>query len=169
MLAPFIPAAWRAFVILSCNLWVIGHDNLNESEFRQCLDFMFDPNIDEWQKAAFLEAERLKGESREENRTCYDYFWEKARRQTVQVPVLIDIANPYDGFTRHPNLSPFIAALLASIGFPCLIHGIKEVAPKRGVTPHALLSAAQKNPLQPLDEIQSDIENSKSNNKKTFN
>ncbi len=127
---------------------VIQHQNLSQKEFLIALDYLFSPTMPEYYKAAFLEAERLKRESDEENITCLLDFINRSKRERVDLPVLIDLANPYDGFNRTPNLSPFLAALLSSIGIPVLLHGLENVGPKYGITPLKLLK--QINPGFPL-------------------
>ena len=93
-----------------------------------------DESVPPFQKGSFLEAQRLKRESFDENKAFFDMLWEHTYRLQTELPVLIDICDNYDGFNRYYNLAPFIAALIASCGFPCLIHGIDTVAPKFGVT-----------------------------------
>ncbi|MGN6645781.1 MAG: hypothetical protein ACTHJT_04550 [Cytophaga sp.] len=93
-----------------------------------------DESVPAFQKGAFLEAQRLKRESFDENKAFFDTLWDHTDRLQTELPVLIDICDNYDGFNRYYNLAPFIAALIASCGYPCLIHGIDAVAPKFGVT-----------------------------------
>jgi anthranilate phosphoribosyltransferase len=120
---------------------VIQHQDLCEKSFLQALEYIFNPAISDHYKAAFLEAERLKRESKEENLTCLLDFIYRSTHHRIDIPFLIDLANPYDGFNRTPNLSPFLAALLSSIGIPVLLHGLETVSPKYGITPFKLLRA----------------------------
>jgi anthranilate phosphoribosyltransferase len=98
-----------------------------------------DESVPAFQKGAFLEAQRLKRESFDENKAFFDTLWEYTERLQTELPVLIDICDNYDGFNRYYNLAPFIAALISSCGFPCLIHGIDSVAPKFGVTSNRII------------------------------
>ena len=75
----------------------------------------------------------------------------------LNIPLLIDIATPYDGFNRHYFLQPFLAALLASIGIPSILHGVKEVSPKNGMNTHKLFLMADKNPLKQMADVKQDI------------
>ena len=47
----------------------------------------------------------------------------------LNIPLLIDIATPYDGLIGI-IFTTFLAALLASIGIPSILHGVKEVSRK---------------------------------------
>ena len=54
----------------------------------------------------------------------------------------MDIADPYNGYSRSLPSSPFLAALLAESGVPAVSHGIKTIAPKFEVTHSQILAAA---------------------------
>ncbi len=112
--------------------------------YQHCSDatlYLFDDACEDYIKAAFLEAERLKRENLDENRAFLDVFYSKTNRLQTDIPVIIDLANPYDGFNRHYFLAPFIAATLGALGFPTLLHGIDDIGPKYGVNPSKLLKA----------------------------
>ncbi len=127
-----------------------------ENDFKNALNMAFDPKTPGYLLAAFLESARLKRETLNENQLCLDYLVQHTTQQTLKErPFIIDLCNAYDGFNRTPNLTPFLAPLLASVGAPCVLHGIKSVAPKHGITPHKILLEAHKNPLQtPLDCVE---------------
>lgn len=112
-----------------------------------------DETSPEFQKGAFLEAQRLKRESFDENKGFFDTLWNHTSRLQTGLPLLIDICDNYDGFNRYHNLAPFFAATLASCGYPCLIHGISEVAPKFGVTSKQILETAKGNASKTHDEV----------------
>ncbi|MFN3405111.1 MAG: anthranilate phosphoribosyltransferase [Cytophagaceae bacterium] len=131
---------------------VIRRNDLSEEESTRAMDHFFDSGIPEFQKAAFLEAERLKRESFVENKSFFSYLWKKSRRLEFQGKVLIDIADSYDGSNRTRNYSLFTAALLASAGFPVIVHGIDEVAPKFGHSSHQILKEAGKDPLLSMEK-----------------
>jgi anthranilate phosphoribosyltransferase len=109
--------------------------------------------------ATILEALRLKEETTEENTAIIDYFKSSISPTQLNIPQLIDIATPYDGFNRSYFLQPFVCALLASIGIPSVIHGVHEVSPKQGLTTHKLLKKAHKNPLKSIQDVANAIEN----------
>lgn len=139
-------------------LRVVHGENLSRSEMQEAMTYFFDPKIPEYEKAIFMEAERLKRENRDENLGCFDALWARSLHQPVSCPILVDLSVGYDGFNRTLCLWPFVAPLLASVGVPTVIHGVESVSPKFGVTPHLILKAAGKNPLKSLVEVARDIE-----------
>lgn len=115
-----------------------------------------DHTIPDFQKGAFLEAQRLKRESFDENKAFFEVLWSATTRIQTALPVLIDISDNYDGFTRYHNLAPFFAAVIASCGYSCLVHGTDEVAPKFGVSGIKILEACgykYKTPAQANDQL----------------
>jgi len=121
---------------------VIAHTDLEKETATMAMQYFFDSRVPSYLKAAFLEAERLKRETFTENLTFLQSFWENTQRETVALPVLIDICNNYDGWKRVPNYSLFTSWLLASMGYPTLIHGLETVAPKCGLTNKQIMHTA---------------------------
>jgi anthranilate phosphoribosyltransferase len=156
-LIPFINESGQG--LISYIRKIISLKELSEDECKACMDFFFDVNVPEYLKAPFLEAERLKRESFTENRAFFESLWKRVRHIELNTPVLIDICDSYDGANRTRIFSPFIAALLASCGYPAYLHGLDKVAPKQGVTAHQLLKYAGKNPLKSADAVKKDLEN----------
>jgi anthranilate phosphoribosyltransferase len=156
-LRPFIKEEGKG--LISYIRKIISLHDLSYEECKICMNLFFDKNVPEYLKASFLEGERLKRESFTENQAFFESMWERADRVKLDVPVLIDICDSYDGANRTRIFSPFVAALLASCGFPTYLHGIEKVAPKQGVSAHQILDYAGKNPLKSRDEIKKDIEN----------
>jgi anthranilate phosphoribosyltransferase len=126
---------------------IISKKELSEEECLQGMDFLFNPGTPEYLKGPFLEGERLKRESYIENKVFFNYLYNKIPHLEIDIPILIDICDSYDGSNRSKNFSLFTAALLASAGFPALVHGVKETAPKFGHTSHQILLMAKKNPF----------------------
>jgi anthranilate phosphoribosyltransferase len=83
--------------------------------------------------ACFLEAQRLKRETVEENTAFFRVLYRNGRRIELDIPLLVDLADAYDGSNRTYNLTLFSAVTLAAIGVPVVLHGCQEVAPKQGV------------------------------------
>jgi anthranilate phosphoribosyltransferase len=131
--------------------------SLKNLSYDQAVDAMTqlltDNIIPDFQKGAFLEAQRLKRESFDENKAFFDVLWKFTSRIETNLPVLIDISDNYDGFNRYHNLAPFYAAAIASCGFPCIVHGTDEVAPKYGVTSKKILDACNANTLKSGEAI----------------
>jgi len=151
-LQPLVPKQMTTDPFLKIIHRVIQHHDLSAQDFMMALEYLFNPAIPTPYKAAFLEAERLKRESEEENETCLLDFIHRSDHHRMDIPLLVDLANPYDGFNRTPNLSPFLAALLSSIGIPVILHGLASVGPKYGMTPLKLLKAAGQPISLPVSE-----------------
>ncbi len=135
------------------------HLPISKANLNRCLKQISEKKISEEKITAFFEGLRLKEETFEENACVYDFFRSKTLSISLDLPLLVDIATPYDGFNRSCFLQPFVAALLASIGIPTFLHGVKEVSPKNGMNPHKLLLEAKKDPVRPLDIVAKDILN----------
>jgi anthranilate phosphoribosyltransferase len=126
---------------------ILRSESLTEREAEKGMELLFDASIEDCYKAAFLEGERLKRESFEENKAFFSFLYSKAKRIELNIPLIIDICDNYDGSGRTRNFSLFTAALLGAAGFPTVVHGVDIVAPKFGYTPHKILKAAGKDPL----------------------
>lgn len=118
-----------------------------------------DSTIPDFQKGAFLEAQRLKRESFDENKAFFDVLWKYTLRIDTKLPLIIDISDNYDGFNRFHNLAPFYAAAIASCGYPCIVHGTDTVAPKYGVTSKQVLDVCKANTLKSGESILNQISN----------
>lgn len=145
--------------LFNVSLNTIRHLNLNYTDAKQNFRSIFEHQEPEENKAIFLEALRLKEETFEENTACLDLFFESVNHHPVHTNCLLDIATPYDGFTRSQLIIPFVAAVLASLQLPCILHGLNEVAPKYGQTIHQLLKAAGKTVTQSPFQAAQQIEN----------
>jgi anthranilate phosphoribosyltransferase len=138
---------------------ILQGKDLNAEEASAGIEYLLDPNIPDYQKGVFLIGERLKRENFEENAIFLQTMQERANSCLVNVPVLIDLSDPYDGFRRYPIYTPFAAALLGTMGFPAYCHGLQKVAPKNGHTIHKILDLAGKNPSKSIDVVAEGIEN----------
>ncbi|WP_018342747.1 anthranilate phosphoribosyltransferase [Cytophaga aurantiaca] len=128
-----------------------------EEAFDAMTQLLTDAAIPDFQKGAFLEAQRLKRESFDENKAFFDVLWKHTKRIETQLPLLIDISDNYDGFNRFHNLAPFYAAAIASCGYPCIVHGTDEVAPKYGVTSKKVLDVCNANTHKSGEQISSQL------------
>ena len=142
----------------SINQQIIQYIDLSEADMIAGIDYLFDQSIPNHKKAIFLEALRLKRETSLENKIAYDKFYARSYHHSVSTPLLIDLSNPYDGFTRNPHYLLKLAPLLASIGFPTYIHGIDNIGPKFGLNFNKLLDHHNKNPFQSISQCISDLE-----------
>jgi len=132
--------------------------DLNQQDMTQGMSFLFRDDLAPYLKAAFLEGLRVKRETDLENQIAYQFLWGESRHFNVGTPILIDLANAYDGFNRSLCFLPFMAALLASIGFPTILHGVSDVGPKHGVNVAKVLKAAKKNEKMNTASVIRDLE-----------
>ena len=135
-----------------------GH-NLDRKTVWQWLDYITSDTAPRYMAASFFESLRLKEETFEENAAVFDFFRKHCMHESVDVPVLIDMATAYDGMNRHYFLQPFVAAVLASVGIPTVLHGVQGVSPKNGYNTHKLFLDAGKHPLNSLASVVKDIQN----------
>lgn len=122
-------------------LKAIRKEELSYEEAQEAMQLILFSDSPEYLKGAFLEALRLKRETFTENQAFFHILYSSCDRITTTLPLLIDIADSYDGFERHYNISIFIAATLASLGIPCLVHGSETMAPKFGHTSYQVLQS----------------------------
>ena len=106
------------------------------------LRMILDRKVDPVQAGVFLIALRMKRESDEEIRGALKALIDCADIVTAAVDDVVDIADPYDGYSRGLPASPFLPALLAACGMPSISHGVESVGPKFGVTHRMVLRAA---------------------------
>jgi anthranilate phosphoribosyltransferase len=147
----------RSYAKTSFECYVCDTLSSKDLSYEQAVDAMTqlltDNSIPDFQKGAFLEAQRLKRESFDENKAFFHVLWKFTSRIETSLPLIIDISDNYDGFNRYHNLAPFFAAAIASCGYPCIVHGTDEVAPKYGVTSKNLLDACNANTLKSGEAI----------------
>jgi len=139
--------------------------SLSYEETIESMTFILEGHADPVQTAIFLIALRMKRETNEENRGILQAI----RNSTIQmsptdqllvnVECLIDLSDPYNGYIRGVPSSPFLPAIFAAAGYPCVSHGLEQVAPKFGVTTHRILKAAGKSVLLPIRDVKINLEN----------
>ncbi len=98
--------------------------------------------IDPVQVGIYFIALRMKRETRDENRGVLDAVLETTQRITAEVDEVVDIGDPYDGYTRCLPAAPFLGPLLAEFDVHVVSHGLDKVGPKYGVTARHVLAAA---------------------------
>lgn len=119
---------------------LIHRQHLNREQAEAAMTWFWHPEVPSWIKATFLQAERINRESFTENLVFLDSLWKRCNRVQVNLPILIDLADSYDGSNRSYHLAPFVAATLAAMGIPTLVHGAWEMPPKYGITNAQVLS-----------------------------
>ena len=111
-------------------------------EAKDGMELILRGEVDAVQSAVFLIALRMKRESHDELSGALAALRGQSDRAVAAVDDLVDMAEPYNGYVRHLPAAPFIPAVLAACGVPCVLHGVRESGPKWGLTPHRILHAA---------------------------
>lgn len=116
--------------------------NLSYDECLAAMRHVVSGKADPVQIAVFLIGLRMKRETDEENRASLQALMDQTISAVAPVDELIDVADPYDGYTRGLPASPFLPAVLATMGMPAVVHGLETVGPKFGITARKVLRAA---------------------------
>ena len=116
--------------------------DISFDEAREGMRIVLDGAVDPVQAALFLIALRMKRETDDENRGVLAAIRDATRTVTAEVDDVLDLADPYDGFNRTLPPAPFLPAVLAACGVPCISHGVERMGPKCGVTHRQILRAA---------------------------
>lgn len=132
--------------------------DLDFDEAYSSMSYILSGEADPVQVSIFFIALRMKRESDEENRGILQALIDCNEQITVSCDNLIDLSDPYDGYIRGIPASPFLPAVFAACGYPCLSHGVETLGPKYGVTHHQILKAAGKNPLLSKTQVAASLE-----------
>ncbi len=116
--------------------------DISQDEARAAMRMILEGRVDPVQAGVFLIALRMKRETDDENLGVLDALRDKTTTVTAGVDELMDVADPYDGYTRCLPASPFLPAVLAACGLPAVSHGVESVGPKYGLTHRQVLRAA---------------------------
>ena len=116
--------------------------DISFEEARDAMTHILDSSADPVQAGIFLIALRMKRETLDENGGCLQAIIDASNIVTADVDHIIDVADPYDGYTRGLPVSPFIPAVLAACGLPAVSHGAEAVGPKYGATHRKVLRSA---------------------------
>jgi len=116
--------------------------DLSFEEARDVMRVILNDDPDPVQTAILFIALRMKRETDEENRGMLQALIDSSEQVTAEVDELVDVSDPYDGYARGVPASPFLPAVLASLGVNAVSHGLEVVGPKFGATHHRVLKAA---------------------------
>jgi len=116
--------------------------DISQEEARAAMRMILEGRVDPVQAGVFLIALRMKRETDEENLGVLDALRDMTTTATAAVDEVMDVADPYDGYTRCLPASPFLPALLAACDVPAVSHGVESIGPKYGVTHRQVLRAA---------------------------
>ncbi len=134
--------------------------DLSFEEARRAMQLILEGKADPVQTAILFIALRMKRETHEENKGVLQAIMDASNRVTANVDELVDVADPYDGYTRGVPASPFLPAVLAACGVPAVSHGLNEVGPKYGITHYKVLKAAGVDVSRSPEQAAALIENS---------
>ena len=135
--------------------------NISREEAKQTMLDILNGDIDPVQAAIFLIALRMKRETMDENLGVHDAIIQTTDCFDIKAETLINIADPYDGFSRNLPSSLFLLPVLSELGYPILSHGVLSVGPKYGCTHHLTLKELGYNSANTLEEIAERLENNK--------
>lgn len=115
--------------------------DLEYEEAFSVMDAILSGGVDDLQAAILLIALRMKRETVEENCGILQALRKHSESVVCKVAEVIDISDPYDGYTRGVPASPFLPMVLASMGLNVITHGVNEIGPKCGTTFHKVYNA----------------------------
>ena len=116
--------------------------DLSFEEAYAAMACILDKKVDAVQAGVFLIALRMKRETDDENRAILRAILDATESVVAAVDEVMDVADPYDGFSRGLPMSPFLPAVLAACGVSSVSHGLESVGPKFGITHRHVLCAA---------------------------
>ena len=116
--------------------------DLSREEAKNAAAEILSGDADPVQAGIFLIALRMKRETMPENLGVLDSLLAYPHRAVSKTPEVLDLADPYDGFTRGMPAAPFLPTVLAACGVPTVSNGAESVGPKYGATHRKVLQAA---------------------------
>ena len=116
--------------------------DLSREEAKNAAAEILSGDADPVQAGIFLIALRMKRETMPENLGVLDSLLAYTHRAVSKTPEVLDLADPYDGFTRGMPAAPFLPTVLAACGVPTVSNGAESVGPKYGATHRKVLQAA---------------------------
>ena len=135
--------------------------NISREEAKQSMLDILNGEIDSVQSAIFLIALRMKRETMDENLGVHDAIIETTNTVKITTDNLVNIADPYDGFSRNLPSSLFLLPIIAELGFPILSHGVLSVGPKYGCTHNQTLKEIGYDTDNSLERVAERLENKK--------
>jgi len=116
--------------------------DISREEARLGMHYVLEGMVEPVQAAVFLIALRMKRETDEENQGILEALLDATQSVSAPVPDVLDLADPYDGYSRTLPVSPFLPAVLAACGVATVSHGVQSMGPKNGLTHRQVLTAA---------------------------
>ena len=116
--------------------------DLSREEARDGMRLILSGDADPVQAGIFLIALRMKRETMPENLGVLDALLDQTRQATTTVDDVLDLSDPFDGFTRGMPAAPFLPAVLAACGVATVCNGAESIGPKYGATHRKVLRSA---------------------------
>ena len=116
--------------------------DLSREEARDGMRRILSGDADPVQAAIFLIALRMKRETMPENLGVLDALLEHTCQARTTVDDVLDLSDPFDGFTRGMPAAPFLPPVLAACGVATVGNGAESIGPKYGATHRKVLRAA---------------------------
>ena len=116
--------------------------DLSREEARDGMRCILSGDADPVEAAIFLIALRMKRETMPENLGVFDALLEHTHQARTTVDDVLDLSDPFDGFTRGLPAAPFLPPVLAACGVATISNGAESVGPKYGATHRKVLRAA---------------------------
>mgnify|MGYP001545662496 FL=1 len=133
--------------------------DLSFDEAHAAMRTVLEGRADPVQTAVFLIALRMKRETDDENAGVLQAIMDSMQHVTAEVDEVLDIADPYDGYTRGLAISPFLPPVFAACGLPAVSHGVESLGPKYGATHRKVLAKAGINVDRDASEAAGEIAN----------
>lgn len=134
-----------------------GRD-ISRAHAEKIMSCILNRDVDEVQIGIFLIALRMKRESFDEFLGLYRALENACESVVADVDVVISLADPFDGYLRNATMTPFIPAVLAANGLHAVMHGVKTVGPKHGVTAHKVYELAGINTSESVTQAATTLE-----------
>ena len=115
--------------------------DLTEEEAYQILSMVLEGKTTPAQNGAFFAAMRMKGESVGELAGFTRAVRDHGTLLSPKVPFLVDLGYPYDGKVRTDLLIVGASFVAAGAGVSVMLHGARNVPPKRGRSIEEILEA----------------------------
>ncbi len=131
---------------------------LTREEARTALDAILDGRATQAQAGALLLLQRYRGEAPEELLGYVDALRARMRGFGPRVEGLLDIGSPYDGRSKHVVISPAASIVAAAAGVPVVMHGERDLGPKKGRAVGEVLAALGVNDDAEPDAVARGIE-----------
>ncbi len=135
--------------------------DISREEAKLCMTSILKGEIDETRSAIFLIALRMKRETDDECLGIHDAIKEVTKSIQISQSNVINIGDPYDGFTRNIPSSAFLLPVLAELGYPILSHGIECIGPKFGCTHNITFKLLGLDVNMSIEKAAERLENSK--------